>query len=363
MSSPGRTVFLIGGTGDVGRRVVRLLLENSDSQIFLISRRGGNDSARTKHLAFDVQRDHAIFPVPRNSIVVNLTEATPHHLAARIVREGSTLLDTSATPDYVSKLCRAIRQTGGLGAAILSVGTAPGLTTLMASDIAQTKRVSSIDIGMELSLGRHYGLSATEWFFRTIGTRYPISSKDKTRFTYPGVLRRKISFGKSEQARLAIGVGFSELGMNKFCKETRAVGFRTFCALEPQVATLVLWSLLKLGLGPFFARNSIALAKLAMRLPAIGDMRVRIVAEGTDINEIPVTSRGLEAGDQAEVTAAIIFATINAIKTSRRPLVGLTTISQHLDFSTAVSEISRLLPSMPLKVWNSDNPHCQSVSC
>ena len=98
------SIVLQGGTGDVGRRVVNLLNEHTDYRIYLVSRKGGTETERVRHLKMDLGAKEAQDRLPKGAAVVNLTETTSHALAAVVVRRGGLFLDTSASPEHVSAL-------------------------------------------------------------------------------------------------------------------------------------------------------------------------------------------------------------------------------------------------------------------
>lgn len=54
--------------------------------------------------------------------------------------------------------------------AILSVGLAPGLTNLLASEVARGLKVERIDIGVLLGLGDHHGPAAIDWTLERLGS-------------------------------------------------------------------------------------------------------------------------------------------------------------------------------------------------
>jgi hypothetical protein len=344
------SVFLFGGTGDVGRRVVDLLLAHSDYRITLVSRRGGSETDRIRHLSIDLAAGNVEEMINGSVAVVNLTEATPPALAATIVRSGGTFLDTSATPEYVTALENEIKAARGPGLGILCVGTAPGLSTLMAAEVASIQETSSIEVGIELGLGRHYGWAATEWFFEAIGTRFILAGSEGKFTEMPGKSSRRFGFGEDNRLRFAFGIGFPVQGISPL---GQSLPVRSFLAVEPAIVTRIVMGLLRIGLGPVLARKAMPLTRTMLKLPALGETRTRISAEGLGKDGIPVGDVRLVAGDQAEVTAAMIVATLRAVETDGCHAIGATTISDHLTLDAALEELRSLLPSMQIVTWKS----------
>ncbi|WP_233417298.1 hypothetical protein [Halovulum marinum] len=342
--------MLIGGSGDVGRRLVPLLLDHMSDSILVVSRAGNAPDDRAKALRLDIADADAAAGLPPGATVVNLSEATPPSIAAHIVRTGGRFLESSASPDYVQAITRAAVATGGPGMAVVCTGTAPGLSTLMAAEIAQMKGCATIDIGLELGMGRHYGAAATEWSIGAVGTVYRLSGVTGT-MVRPGDMRRSFAFQRTGRERPALGIGFPQQGIAGRSGTSSTVRARTFLAFDPPHVTRLVWLLLRLGLGPALMRRKHGLTRILMRLPSLGRTCTRIEVEAQGPDGGVLASRHLTAGDQAEVTAAMILATIRAIHSEEAPLSGATTIVDHLTLSGALDALRGLLPEMPIETW------------
>lgn len=342
--------MLIGGTGDVGRRLVSFLLDHKSASVLVISRSGIAPDDRVKTLRLDIADEGAEAGLPPGATVVNLTEATPPSVAAHIVRTGGRFLETSASPDYVQAITREAAATGGPGAAVVCVGTAPGLSTLMAAGIAQIKGCATTDIGLELGMGRHYGAAATEWSIGALGTVYQLSSA-KTMTIRLGDMRRSFAFQRTGRGRPALGIGFPQQGIAGRSGTSSPVRVRTFLALHPPFATHLTDLLLRLGLGPVLARHKRGLTRILMRLPPPGRVGTRIAVEAQGPDGGVLAARHLAAGDQAEDTAAMILAAIRAVNAGEKPLRGSTTIVDHLTLTEAFDALRRFLPDMPIETW------------
>ncbi|MGX1500331.1 hypothetical protein ACSSV1_005396 [Labrenzia sp. MBR-25] len=341
------SIVLLGGTGDVGRRVVKLLSEHTDCRIFLVSRTGGTETDRVRHLKIDLGAEDARKEIPDGAAVVNLTETTPPALSAAVVRKGGVFIDTSASPDYVSALEREISAVEGPGTGILCVGTAPGLSTLLAADLASRTGATLVDVGIELGMGRHYGRAATEWFFHALGTPYCPSGPDRTNSILPGSLQRTFLFGRSGKPQLAVGIGFPDQGIATSGTKT---GVRTFLAVDPPLVNRLVGGLLRLGLGPSLARRAGAWTRVTLALPALGGARTRLAVEGFSSNGSRVGSSRLTAGDQADLTAATIVATLLEVGSGDAHRTGLTTISDHMSVEATLTRLRNLLPSMAIDI-------------
>lgn len=261
-----RNLVILGGSGDVGQRLIRLFSANGEWKIRAVSRRRRTaDSAHPNLVAMtlDVAHHGVARALPEDAIVINLTEATPPRLVAEILTRGGTFLDTSATPNYVDGLVKAADGKGGC--LITGVGTAPGLSTLMGADLTSDARVRTVRIGLELGMGRHYGQAAAEWFFRTLGQPYADPATGLS--ILPGTNPSRFSFARNEAPRLAIDIGFPDAGI---FSDGREDCVRHYLAVDPPFVTRLFAVAQRLGLGRWMARHYPRLTKLSQWLPQFG---------------------------------------------------------------------------------------------
>ena len=345
------TVVLIGGTGDVGGRLVRLLLDHTSARILLVSRSGVGSGDRVEALRLDIAGKDVTGKLPLCATVINLTEATPPTIAVEVVRKGGNFLETSASPDYVQVLRREVTGVGGPGTAVTCVGAAPGLSTLMTAELVRAKEAVAVDIGLELSMGRHYGRAATEWFVDALGRPYWLSGRGNT-LVWPGELRRTFAFVRGTRARPALGIGSAADGIAECRGSARPLRVRTFVAIDPPFVTRAVGTLLRLGLGPALALRKRGVTRVLRRLPELGQAHARIAVEVQNPDGSVAASRHVAAGDQAEVTAAMVFATIRVLSAADRPMPGVTTIVDLLTFAEALEALRHLLPRTAIETWS-----------
>lgn len=341
-------IWLIGGSGDVGSRLARRLLNHTDALVTVLSRSGSNptglNSERLEARAVDIAADGAGELIPSDAIIVNLTEATPPAVAAQVVERGCTFIETSASPAYVAALGNEVCESESGGAMILCVGMAPGLTNLMAARVAQAEQVVAVDIGVEMGLGRHYGAAATEWFLKAAGTEYQLIRNGSRVPVRPGRLRRFFVFWKSEARRPALGLGFAEHEILASDPVPGLSTVRSFVSIDPPIITRILGLILSLGLGPWVARNARWLTRFLSRLPGMGQTRTRIVAEGLHHDGTMAGRLSVTTGDQAEATATMILATLLAVMAPGAKRTGVATIRDYLVLEDAITALSQILP-------------------
>ena len=342
-------IVLLGGSGDVGTRLSRLLLENSNATVTTVSRRKNKDSdqfgGRLRHVSYDLSQPDML-DTPANALVINLTEVTPPTYAKQVISAGGWWLESSATPAYLGAIEAVLADISSSGTAILGVGAAPGLTNLLAAEIlAKSPDTAQIDIGVEMGMGRHYGAAATEWFLGAAGKPYPVIIDRNLTEVKPGDLKRRFSFREGGPLRRAIGYGFAEQKLIAERSEKRLKTVRSFVAVDPAWMTGSLALMLGIGLGPAIGRNARKIAKWMLRTPALGQAHTRLIAEGFDETGRMTGRVRVETGDQAEATAAIILAVFLKALTDRgasQPSV--TAITDHLSLEAALEVLHRALP-------------------
>lgn len=344
-------LVILGGSGDVGSRLTHLLSDRGAWKVWVVSRRHGTaETARenTVHTAIDVSRPDAANSLPAGAMVVNLTEATPPGLVAEILARSGTVVDTSATPGYVDALIRAAD--GTRGCLVTGVGTAPGLSTLMAADLASDKRTETLRVALELGMGRHYGQAAAEWFFRTLGQPYddPVTGRS----VFPGTKPRRFDFTRNEAPRLALDVAFSDEGIQPDGKEVRV---HHYLAIDPPFVTRLFAVAQRLRLGRWMSEHARRLTKLSQWSPQIGPTRTRIAAVAFDREGNEITANLFEGGDQADLTAAMLLVTLEVLLSSDVRQTGATSIVDHLDLAQALSGLRRDMPEAEIMYSNTQS--------
>lgn len=259
-------------------------------------------------------------------------------MAERLAR-GETVLDTSATPSYVDALIRAAAGTNGC--LVTGVGTAPGLSTLMAADLASDEQVETLRIGLELGMGRHYGQAAAEWFFRALGIPYddPVTGRS----VFPGKKPWRFNFTRNEAPRLALDVAFPDEGMQPNGREVRV---HHYLAVDPPFVTHLFAVAQRLWLGRWMSEHSRRLTKFSEWLPQFGQLRTRIAVVAFDCEGKEIASNLFEGGDQADLTAAMILVTLEAMRSGDARQAGANSIVDHLDLEQALSGLRRHFPGI-----------------
>ena len=331
------TLCLLGGYGDVGLRLARLLHDQTAFTIVLAGRSAGRaDTAaravgpRCRGMALDVRMPGALAPLAGMALCVNLTEATPPHLAASLIANGTHFIDSAASPAYVADLRRAIDAVSVPQAmAVLETGLAPGLTNLLARRMCQARpETSSIDILIELGMGAHHGLAATEWSLQALAQTYPMKSGGQWQEIRTGALSRHFA---TERGSIR-GIGFSFSDQASIARDLNLDGARTFLALDPSWMTTVMGWLSRSPLRNMAARKAGPLARIMQRLPVMGATATRLTLEGRNARNEVIATHSVSGGEQAGMTATVIAQVVQEVlrpTTAARP--GLQALDALLD--------------------------------
>ena len=349
-------IWLLGGTGDVGRRVAGFLARGqgaaAGARIVLASRHADQSGRIARQIGpgvravvFDVNDNSAATRIPPGAIVVNLTEATPPALARAIVERGGDFIESSASPTYLSDLQTALMPGGFPGCAVLYGGIAPGLTNLAADALIEAApQTRAVDLITEMGLGRHYGAAATEWFLKSLNRPYPALIRGQVRRLYAGDVSRNVRFHGDAGSRLALGYGFAE--QIAIAQKHSLQTVRSLVALDPPWVTQILQGAIALGLGTLMGRAAPRLARWMVRAPAMGATRTRLIVQGSDAAQDPTARVDVVTGDPADAAAVVLAGMVRAVHLrARRSLrSGIRDITDVLTFDAAILELTGAMP-------------------
>ncbi|MDA2813234.1 saccharopine dehydrogenase [Nocardiopsis sp. RSe5-2] len=181
--------LVLGGYGAVGAPVVRFLRSYGHTALA-----AGRDAARAD-VRIDLREDRlhgyreALAGV---DVVVNASGAEDPALIAAATGHGAAFVDATATASYIEAAERLDPQ----APVLLSVGLVPGLTNLLAADLAASApgpafAPAPIDIAVVLGAGDAHGAAAQEWSLGLIGADFPdpVTGAPVRNFTGPRMFR------------------------------------------------------------------------------------------------------------------------------------------------------------------------------
>ncbi|WP_020405592.1 saccharopine dehydrogenase NADP-binding domain-containing protein [Hahella ganghwensis] len=339
-------VCLLGGYGNVGLRAAKLLHQKRQFDIILVGRdqRKATEAAHSigpdcQGLGLDTKAPDALDQLKNYEVCLNLTEATPVSLEADLITNGTHIIDSSASPGYAADLRDAVNaQPSPEATCVLETGLAPGLTNLLAYKIVRERPdTCSVDVLIQMGMGVHHGLAATEWMLQSLGTSYPFKSGGQWQDEFSGHLTRY--FPWSEELRIkGIGFGFSDqVSMARDFDLTQA---RTFLAVDPTWVTWLLQWLSDSLLDKLVIRHSKTVAKALLKLPKMGSPRTRLILEGRNASGELTQVEKLQGGPQSELTAIVLSEAVATLLrlTTDLPPKGIQPLHNLLD-ATAILEV------------------------
>lgn len=187
--SPRSAIVVVGGYGQVGSRVARLLsMRGLDVTI------AGRDGARADAVARVIGCGHATIDlrardtweraVPKSATVLCCVDQDDVEFVRWAVSRGCDYVDVTASDDFfrpVESLTDAAAAAGST--VVLSVGLAPGMTNLLTRLCAeQLEQCSDVQIAILLGLGDRHGDAAIEWTLDRLGRVPDSSSLVRVRF-------------------------------------------------------------------------------------------------------------------------------------------------------------------------------------
>lgn len=190
LQSPEAGVLIVGGYGNVGQRIARLLAKRLGERLFIGGRRashaarfaqalGSGAHARMIDLAQPDTYGAALADV---ALVIMCHDTCDLKFAHACVLKGIHYLDITATYEVIERLGFMNDLACAHGSTLVtSVGLAPGLTNLLAKDCVQTTDVWRLDIHLLFGLGDRHGQAALEWMVDRLHQPFEISTRQGTR--------------------------------------------------------------------------------------------------------------------------------------------------------------------------------------
>ncbi|GHB45989.1 hypothetical protein GCM10007094_39120 [Pseudovibrio japonicus] len=180
--------------------------------------------------------------------------------------------------------------------ALLSVGTAPGLTNLLSARARdQMEQLDRIDILLQFGLGDHHGQAAVEWMFNNLDTTYSVMDNGNARQVRSFGESIALGLPNSREKRSAYRFNFSDQHVIGRTLEVPSVS--TWVQFENRLTTWLFAVSSRAGLGRLLRRPF--WRKIAVWL----FMNVHI---GSDVCGVAVRARGRAKNGAEEITVGVI---------------------------------------------------------
>lgn len=349
------SVAILGGYGDLGQHLARSVLHQTDMDVVIIgrdraaaSRAAQSLGPRARPVAADVTSRQIVETIDGVTYAVNLVEALPAELAGRISASGPIFVETSAEPDFVADVRRAIEAHQGRG--VTNVGLAPGLSEILAIDLLRRHPACRhVVMNLEMGMGHRHGKAAIVWALRNIDRTFPVLRNSQWIDGQTADRTRDIDDDGARATRLAISFGFvDQVAVGEALDGEGTV--ETYLSLDPAWLTRAMSKLAGTATGRLVARHSSALARLAPFVPAIGSSQTRLVVQALGPGGQPVDEWRVRSADQASVTASMIVCMLDAAEASN--CGGLRRMHDLVDASRAREWLSDEFPDTQFGLGN-----------
>lgn len=312
-------IAIIGGYGNVGRVLSKMLAEELPGAVVIAGRNGPKADALAKEIAngatglqIDVTQPGSyreLFKAAHNvRVIVSCIELpSDSTLPLEALQHGIHFTELSAEYGAHRRLIDAdvaARKHGA--AAVVGVGLIPGLSNVMAADLAaQLETVKDVHISIMLGLGEAHGADSIKWTLRQLGEQYAINYKSgatqATNFATP----YKTTLLTERKPRTFYYFNFSDQHMLNQSLHAERVTSRM--AFDSRLITRILAIAQSVGVLPVLKKVSPSLLYKIVSSSAIGSSRYALQVEvsGTE-KGLPAKKTMLAQGTvEATATAAV----------------------------------------------------------
>ncbi|MNC37956.1 Lysine 6-dehydrogenase [compost metagenome] len=178
-------IVVVGGYGQVGQTVCRLLAERFPGDVYAAGRNlqkaeqfSTSTGGAVKPMLLDVSRPFSPEAMSRVRTVVMCLDQDNTDFARHCLRHGIHYMDVTAEAGFMTAMEGLHEEAASAGAtAVLSVGLVPGLSNLLAADAAaDMDRVESVDIALMLGMGEAHGRAAIQWTVENIAHDFSVGA-------------------------------------------------------------------------------------------------------------------------------------------------------------------------------------------
>lgn len=315
---PRSSIVLVGGYGQVGREVARVLAPRFPGRVVIAGRTlptARAAAATTGHgtRAAQLDADH-LHQANTDALLTDaaLVLACAGHtrpaLAEASFRAGADYADVTADSGLIAGIeaLDPLARRHGV-AAVLSVGLAPGLTNLLAAAAcAGLDSVRRVDLLVRLGVGDIHGPAALSWTLDALNGGFDVSESSGSRrgraftqrrtFLLPEPLSAAAPGDRSGRYRPVVGYRFDFPEQRTLPRTLGVPAAASWLALDPPLVGAAL------ALASRSGASRLLTNRRARRLTLATLSRTHI---GSDIAGAAATATGLRAGAPAELTLTV----------------------------------------------------------
>lgn len=212
-------IVVVGGYGQVGQMVCRLLAERFPGKVYAAGRslqKAEQFSTATggavKPMLLDVSRPFSLEAMSRVRTVVMCLDQENTGFARQCLLQGIHYMDVTADAGFMAAAEELHEEAVSAGAAaVLSVGLVPGMSNLLAADAAaDMDQVASVDIALMLGIGEAHGRAAIEWTVENMAHDFWMGAGPQKQRVSSFTSGRVFDFGEGIGRRNAYRFHFSD---------------------------------------------------------------------------------------------------------------------------------------------------------
>ncbi len=178
-TSKNRKILIVGGYGKVGLSIAKYLAHATKYQISLGGRNPEKGLTQIHHaglkekvtsIKFNANASHEEFlqALKPFDTLISCVDIDHTDLVLACIQLGINYIDVTANNSYHQNVEELLSQHKTHSTILLSVGLAPGLTNLLAANLANSTEIDTVDISILLGSGEKHGSAAIHWTIREL---------------------------------------------------------------------------------------------------------------------------------------------------------------------------------------------------
>jgi hypothetical protein len=346
-------VLILGGYGNFGKRIARLLTRKGIA-VIIAGRDGAKAAASTKGLPCDLA-DTAVFDA-KSELLPQLEKLKPlvvintcgpfqnadYSIARACIAGGVHYIDLADGRDFVTGITQLDADAKARNVAVISgASTVPALSAAVIERfLPEFSAIDSLTFGIAPGQKAERGLATTQAILSYVGKKLRPCAGHETRYGWQDIYRQPYP---EIGGRWMANCDVPDLDLLPARYGIKRIRFSA--GMEVPVIHFSLWLLswgVRLGLPIDLPKHAAALLRASNRFDALGtaDGGMHIILRGEDQSGRPVTKRWFiiaRDGDgpyiptvPAVVLAAKIISGVFA-RTGAMPCVGMVTLQEYLD--------------------------------
>ncbi|WP_164855885.1 saccharopine dehydrogenase NADP-binding domain-containing protein [Lujinxingia sediminis] len=359
-------VLVVGGYGEVGRRVSEGLVRSGEVRVVIAGRReeeatrfaselsevAGGEEVSARHIDLG-ERPGFEAAIRDIDVVVMCVDAPDAHAALTTVQAGKGYVDISADDRLLTSIeALESRAIAAGGRALLSVGLAPGLTNLLGAEVMRRSgQNSEVSLWIELGMGDVHGEAAIGWMLDHLDTRFQVRGPDGWREVRSLESYRTLRWPEEPHPRRYYPFPFADQA--SLVRRSTARSVETRFRLSSGVITGALAWLSRMG-------GARALRHNALRQMAIGGLQS--FARGTDRWRVAASAKagtssgdttfvmGMEGAGESRATATVAVAAVKKLL-SGDVAAGIWHLHQVMGLSSLVDALQGDDPNVRVSTW------------